>query len=122
MSYTHLHEDGYDTYREELNRIMENNLEAGENNFSAVKFISFGKSDQNPKLAYRSLSQIGEYFKSGFSEIDANFTLLSGESRVNHLADMLRGENHLFFTYQDLVRSGQTTKHFIAPTSLSFQT
>lgn len=116
-----LHEDGYDTYREELNRIMENNLEAGENNFSAVKFISFGKSDQNPKLAYRSLSQIGEYFKSGFSEIDANFTLLSGESRVNHLADMLRGGNHLPFTYQDLVRSGQTTKHFIAPTSLSFK-
>ncbi|HEO6670628.1 TPA: AAA family ATPase [Streptococcus agalactiae] len=115
------HEDGYDTYREELNRIMENNLEAGENNFSAVKFISFGKSDQNPKLAYRSLSQIGEYFKSGFSEIDAGFTLLSGESRVNHLADMLRGENHLPFTYQDLVRSGQTTKHFIAPTSLSFK-
>lgn len=115
------HEDGYDTYREELNRIMENNLEAGENNFSAVKFISFGKSDQNPKLAYRSLSQIGEYFKSGFSEIDANFTLLSGESRVNHLADMLRGENHLPFTYQDLVRSGQTTKHFISPTSLSFK-
>ncbi|MGT2759887.1 VirB4-like conjugal transfer ATPase, CD1110 family, partial [Streptococcus moroccensis] len=115
------HEDGYDTYREELNRIMENNLEAGENNFSAVKFISFGKSDQNPKLAYRSLSQIGEYFKSGFSEIDANFTLLSGESRVNHLADMLRGKNHLPFTYQDLVRSGQTTKHFIAPTSLSFK-
>ncbi|HEO6693943.1 TPA: AAA family ATPase [Streptococcus agalactiae] len=116
-----LHEDGYDTYREELNRIMENNLEAGENNFSAVKLISFEKSDQNPKLAYRSLSQIGEYFKSGFSEIDANFTLLSGESRVNHLADMLRGENHLPFTYQDLVRSGQTTKHFIAPTSLSFK-
>ncbi|HEN7235712.1 TPA: VirB4-like conjugal transfer ATPase, CD1110 family [Streptococcus agalactiae] len=115
------HEDGYDTYREELNRIMENNLEAGENNFSAVKFISFGKSDHNPKLAYRSLSQIGEYFKSGFSEIDANFTLLSGESRVNHLADMLRGENHLPFTYQDLVRSRQTTKHFIAPTSLSFK-
>lgn len=115
------HEDGYDTYREELNRIMENNLEAGENNFSAVKFISFGKSDQNPKLAYRSLSQIGEYFKSGFSEIDASFSLLSGEERVNHLADMLRGENHLSFTYQDLVRSGQTTKHFIAPTSLSFK-
>lgn len=116
-----MHEDGYDTYREELNRIMENNLEAGENNFSAIKLISFGKSDQNPKLAYRSLSQIGEYFKSGFSEIDANFTLLNGESRVNHLADMLRGENHLPFTYQDLVRSGQTTKHFIAPTSLSFK-
>ncbi|MCP1640252.1 histidinol dehydrogenase, partial [Streptococcus gallinaceus] len=32
---------------------------------AAVKFLSFGKSDQTPKLAFRSLSQIGEYFKSG---------------------------------------------------------
>ncbi|HGL7285747.1 TPA: VirB4-like conjugal transfer ATPase, CD1110 family [Streptococcus pneumoniae] len=116
-----LHKDGFDPYREELNRMMDANLEAGENNFSAIKLISFGKSDQTPKLAYRSLSQIGEYFKSGLSEIEASFNLLTGEERVNHLADMLRGENHLPFTYQDLVRSGQTTKHFIAPTSLSFK-
>ena len=116
-----LHEDGYDDYREELNRIMDTNLEAGENNFSTVKLISFGKEDQTPKLAFRSLSQIGEYFKSGLSEIDADFTLLQGEERVNQLADMLRGENHLPFYYQDLALSGQTTKHAIAPTMLSFK-
>ncbi|HEN8854445.1 VirB4-like conjugal transfer ATPase, CD1110 family [Streptococcus anginosus] len=116
-----LHEDGYDDYREELNRIMDTNLEAGENNFSTVKLISFGKEDQTPKLAFRSLSQIGEYFKSGLSEIDADFTLLQGEERVNQLADMLRGENHLPFYYQDLALSGQTTKHAIAPTTLSFK-
>ena len=115
------HEDGYDTYREELNRIMENNLEAGENNFSAVKLISLGSQTKIRNSLIAPVSD-WEYFKSGFSEIDANFTLLSGESRVNHLADMLRGENHLPFTYQDLVRSGQTTKHFIAPTSLSLST
>lgn len=114
-------DDGYDGYREEFNRIMTSNLEAGENNFSTLKLISFGKEDQNPKLAFRSLSQIGEYFKSGFSEIDADFKLLSGEERVNHLADMLRGENHLPFSYQDLSISGQTTKHFIAPGTLSFK-
>lgn len=116
-----LHEDGFDSYREELNRMMDTNLEAGENNFSAIKLISFGKSDQTPKLAYRSLSQIGEYFKSGLSEIDADFTLLQGEKRANSLADMLRGENHLSFSYKDLALSGQTTKHFIAPASLSFK-
>ncbi|MCW0947592.1 VirB4-like conjugal transfer ATPase, CD1110 family [Streptococcus anginosus] len=116
-----LHEDGYDDYREELNRIMDTNLEAGENNFSTVKLISFGKADQTPKLAFRSLSQIGEYFKSGLSEIDADFTLLQGEERVNQLADMLRGENHLPFSYRDLAISGKTTKHAIAPTMLSFK-
>ncbi|EHG13667.1 TPA: VirB4-like conjugal transfer ATPase, CD1110 family [Streptococcus agalactiae] len=116
-----LHEDGYDDYREELNRIMDTNLEAGENNFSTVKLISFGKEDQTPKLAFRSLSQIGEYFKSGLSEIDADFTLLQGEERVNQLADMLRGENHLPFSYHDLAISGQTTKHAIAPSTLSFK-
>ncbi|NQM73699.1 hypothetical protein HPA52_10620, partial [Streptococcus suis] len=79
------------------------------------------KSDQTPKLAFRSLSQIGEYFKSGFSEIDVSLGLLGGEERVNVLADMLRGENHLPFSYKDLTLSGQSTKHFIAPTYLSFK-
>ncbi|WP_236580717.1 VirB4-like conjugal transfer ATPase, CD1110 family [Streptococcus suis] len=116
-----LQEDGFDTYRDELNRMMDANLEAGENNFSAVKFLSFGKSDQTPKLAFRSLSQIGEYFKSGFSEIDVSLGLLGGEERVNVLADMLRGENHSPFSYKDLTLSGQSTKHFIAPTYLSFK-
>ncbi len=114
-------EDGYDTYRKELNRMMNQNLDSGENNFSAVKLISFGRKDSNPKQAYRSLSQIGEYFKSGFSEIDARFGSLTGEERVNLLADMLRGEHHLPFSYRDLTRSGQTTRHFIAPNLLDFK-
>lgn len=114
-------EDGYDSYRKELNRMMNQNLDSGENNFSAVKLISFGRKDTNPKQAYRSLSQIGEYFKSGFSEIDARFESLAGEERVNLLADMLRGENHLPFSYRDLTRSGQTTRHFIAPNLLDFK-
>ena len=46
-----------------------------------MKLISFGRKDSNPKQAYRSLSQIGEYFKSGFSEIDARFESLAGEER-----------------------------------------
>ena len=114
-------EDGYDSYRKELNRMMNQNLDSGENNFSAVKLISFGRKDTNPKQAYRSLSQIGEYFKSGFSEIDARFESLAGENRVNLLADMLRGEHHLPFSYRDLTRSGQTTRHFIAPNLLDFK-
>lgn len=114
-------EDGYDTYRKELNRMMNQNLDSGENNFSAVKLISFGRKDSNPKQAYRSLSQIGEYFKSGFSEIDARFESLDGENRVNLLADMLRGEHHLPFSYRDLTKSGQTTRHFIAPNLLDFK-
>ena len=114
-------EDGYDSYRKELNRMMNQNLDSGENNFSAVKLISFGRKDSNPKQAYRSLSQIGEYFKSGFSEIDARFESLTGEERVNLLADMLRGEHHLPFSYRDLTRSGQTTRHFIAPNLLDFK-
>ena len=114
-------EDGYDSYRKELNRMMNQNLDSGENNFSAVKLISFGRKDSNPKQAYRSLSQIGEYFKSGFSEIDARFESLAGEERVNLLADMLRGEHHLPLSYRDLTRSGQTTRHFIAPNLLDFK-
>ena len=65
--------------------------------FQLWNWLVFGRKDSNPKQAYRSLSQIGEYFKSGFSEIDARFESLAGEERVNLLADMLRGEHHLPF-------------------------
>ena len=34
---------------------------------------------------------------------------------------MLRGEHHLPFSYRDLTRSGQTTRHFIAPNLLDFK-
>lgn len=113
--------DGYDLYREELNQTMNQNLEAGENNFTAIKLLTFGKEEKSPKLAHRSLSQLGEYVKSGFSEIDASFNLLEGADRVNLLADMLRGDDHLTFSYDEMTLSGLSTKHFIAPQSMNFK-
>ncbi len=113
--------DGYDLYREELNQTMNQNLEAGENNFTAIKLLTFGKAEKSPKLAHRSLSQLGEYVKSGFSEIDASFNLLEGAERVNLLADMLRGDDHLTFSYDEMTLSGLSTKHFIAPQSMNFK-
>ncbi|WP_156009518.1 VirB4-like conjugal transfer ATPase, CD1110 family [Streptococcus ruminantium] len=113
--------DGYDLYREELNQTMNQNLEAGENNFTAIKLLTFGKAEKSPKLAHRSLSQLGEYIKSGFSEIDASFNLLEGAERVNLLADMLRGDDHLTFSYDEMTLSGLSTKHFIAPQSMNFK-
>lgn len=113
--------DGYDHYREELNQTMNQNLEAGENNFAAIKLLTFGKAEKSPKLAHRSLSQLGEYVKSGFSEIDASFNLLEGAERVNLLADMLRGDDHLTFSYDEMTLSGLSTKHFIAPQSMNFK-
>lgn len=113
--------DGYDHYREELNQTMNQNLEVGENNFTAIKLLTFGKAEKSPKLAHRSLSQLGEYVKSGFSEIDASFNLLEGAERVNLLADMLRGDDHLTFSYDEMTLSGLSTKHFIAPQSMNFK-
>ena len=77
--------------------MMNQNLDSGENNFSAVKLISFGRKDSNPKQAYRSLSQIGEYFKSGFQKLMHVLNPWLEKERVNLLADMLRGEHHLPF-------------------------
>ena len=61
-------EDGYDTYRKELNRMMNQNLDSGENNFSAVKLISFEERILIPNKPIVSLSpNRRRYFKSGFS-------------------------------------------------------
>ncbi|MFA9492329.1 VirB4-like conjugal transfer ATPase, CD1110 family [Streptococcus sp. E17BB] len=118
--YTHENDD-YNHFRDELNGMMEANFQAGENNFITEKYISFGRKGSSSKQAFRSLSEIGEHFKSGFTEIEASFDLLSGQDRVNSLADILRGDHHLPFSYRDLELTGLTTRDFIAPVSLSFK-
>ena len=59
-------EDGYDTYRKELNRMMNQNLDSGENNFSAVKLISFGRKDSNPKTSLSFLDPNRRIFQEWF--------------------------------------------------------
>ncbi|HEL1759660.1 TPA: type VI secretion protein [Streptococcus suis] len=114
-------EDGLGDYRDELNGMLDRNFQSGENNFSTMKYITFGRSSNNAKQAYRSLSEIGEHFKTGFSEIEAGFDLLEGEARVNALADILRGDNHIPFSYRDMTLTGLTSRDFVAPAMLSFK-
>ncbi|HEL1547187.1 DUF87 domain-containing protein [Streptococcus suis] len=114
-------EDGLGDYRDELNGMLDRNFQSGENNFSTMKYITFGRSGNNAKQAYRSLSEIGEHFKTGFSEIEAGFDLLEGEARVNALADILRGDNHIPFSYRDMTLTGLTSRDFVAPAMLSFK-
>lgn len=114
-------DDGFNKSRDELNSMMEKTLQSGENNFSTQKYITFGRKSNTAKQAFRSLSEVGEHFKNGFREIEANFDLLSGEDRTNALADILRGDNHIPFSYRDLTLTGLSTKEFIAPALISFK-
>ncbi|WP_449448637.1 VirB4-like conjugal transfer ATPase, CD1110 family [Streptococcus suis] len=114
-------EDDLDTYRDELNRMIEQNLQSGENNFSTQKYITFGRKSNTAKQAFRSLSEVGEHFKNGFEEIEASFSLLSGEDRTNALADILRGDNHIPFSYRDVTLTGLSSKDFIAPALIDFK-
>lgn len=113
--------DGFNGYREELNEMLDQNFSSGENNFMTHKYISFGRRSSSAKQAFRSLSEIGEHFKTGFAEIEAGFNLLGGEERVNALADILRGDNHIPFSYQDVTLTGLTSHAFIAPAAMSFE-
>lgn len=114
-------EDGFDRFRDEFNAIMRTTLETGENNFRTEKVITIGKQEPTRKLGYRSTEQVGEYFRSGFSEMNISFDTMTGEKRVNLLADILRGENRLSFSYRDLEISGTETRDFIAPMVISFK-
>lgn len=113
--------DEFNNFRDELNSMMESNFQSGENNFITEKYISFGRRGSNSKQAFRSASEIGEHFKSGFTEIEATFDLMDGQDRVNSLADILRGDNHLPFTYRDLELTGLSSRDFIAPMAMSFK-
>ncbi len=53
--------------------MMNQNLDSGENNFSAVKLISFGRKDLIQKQAYRSVSNWRIFQEVVSQEIGAQF-------------------------------------------------
>lgn len=113
--------DGYDGFRQELNQMIAENMDRGENNFKVSKYITIGRREEGAKLAYRSLNSIGEYLKNGFKQINATLSPLSGEEKVLVMADMLRRQHPKTFSYDNLALSGLSTRDFIAPQLISFK-
>ena len=104
--------------------MIKNQLEKGNNGLTKRKFLSFTVTAKDIRQAKTRLERIEIDIINNFKLLGVSKAhSLDGVERLSVLYKQLNPESKhsLNFNYKDIVRTGLTTKDFIAPTSLDFR-
>lgn len=114
--------DEYDDIRREYADMLKNQLEKGNNGLSKRKYITFGIEADDLRSAKMRLERIETDIMNNFKTLGVQAVSLNGLERLELLHSQLHpsGQEKLKFSWSDLVKTGNSTKDFIAPTSFIF--
>lgn len=114
--------DEYDDIRREYADMLKNQLEKGNNGLSKRKYITFGIEADDLRSAKMRLERIETDIMNNFKTLGVQAVSLNGLERLELLHSQLypSGQEKLKFSWNDLVKTGNSTKDFIAPTSFTF--
>lgn len=114
--------DEYDDIRREYADMLKNQLEKGNNGLSKRKYITFGIEADDLRSAKMRLERIETDIMNNFKTLGVQAVSLNGLERLELLHSQLHpsGQEKLKFSWNDLVKTGNSTKDFIAPTSFTF--
>ena len=114
--------DEYDDIRREYADMLKNQLEKGNNGLSKRKYITFGIEADDLRSAKMRLERIETDIMNNFKTLGVQAVSLNGLVRLELLHSQLHpsGQEKLKFSWSDLVKTGNSTKDFIAPTSFTF--
>lgn len=114
--------DEYDDIRREYADMLKNQLEKGNNGLSKRKYITFGIEADDLRSAKMRLERIETDIMNNFKTLGVQAVSLNGLERLELLHSQLHpsGQEKLKFSWSDLVKTGNSTKDFIAPTSFTF--
>lgn len=116
-----LTQDGYDDYREEYNHMIQERFSHDQNTFKVEKYLTItAQADQNHQ-ARRILDDTANVIESQYSGLGISFKEMDGLDRLMIFRKLLRRENFLDFSYEDIAISGLSTRDFIAPNYLKFE-
>ena len=115
--------DKYDEIRMEYADMLRNQLEKGNNGLVRTKFITFAIEAPTVKDAKPKLERIETDILNNFKMLGVLAFPMNGVERLHLLSDILNpGSRAPFrFSYDQLLRSGMSTKDYIAPTSFVFK-
>lgn len=115
--------DKYDEIRMEYADMLRNQLEKGNNGLVRTKFITFAIEAPTVKDAKPKLERIETDILNNFKMLGVLAFPMNGVERLHLLSDIMNpGSRAPFrFTYDQLLRSGMSTKDYIAPTSFVFK-
>ena len=117
-----LRSDQFESIQRELSKIIEVQQAKGNNGIVKTKYLTFGIDADNIRSAKPRLERIETDILNNFKRLGVSAEVLSGQERLRVLHDILRMDTPEPFTFrwEDLPRSGLSTKDYIAPSSFLF--
>lgn len=102
--------------------MLKGQLEKGNNGLSKRKYITFGIEADDLRTAKMRLERIEIDVLNNFKALGVQAASLNGLERLELLHSQLHpsGQEKLQFAWEDLPKTGLSTKDFIAPTSFTF--
>ena len=117
-----LRSDQFESIQRELSKIIEVQQAKGNNGIVKTKYLTFGIDADNIRSAKPRLERIETDILSNFKRLGVSAEVLNGQERLRVLHDILRMDTpeSFAFRWEDLPRSGLSTKDYIAPSSFLF--
>ena len=117
-----LRSDQFESIQRELSKIIEVQQAKGNNGIVKTKYLTFGIDADNIRSAKPRLERIETDILNNFKRLGVSAEVLNGQERLRVLHDILRMDTPepFAFRWEDLPRSGLSTKDYIAPSSFLF--
>ena len=117
-----LRSDQFESIQRELSKIIEVQQAKGNNGIVKTKHLTFGIDADNIRSAKPRLERIETDILNNFKRLGVSAEVLNGQERLRVLHDILRMDTpeSFAFRWEDLPRSGLSTKDYIAPSSFLF--
>lgn len=111
----------HDSYREEINHMLLQKINEGENRFTKENYLTFSTQVSNLEQAQQLLGRIEQNLIGNLLELGSIGKKMDGLGRLKMINQLLKSEKFFPFSYSDLVYSGLSTKAVIAPSSFNFK-
>ena len=117
-----LRSDQFESIQRELSKIIEVQQAKGNNGIVKTKYLTFGIDADNIRSAKPRLERIETDILNNFKRLGVSAEVLNGQERLRVLHDILRMDTpeSFAFRWEDLPRSGLSTKDYISPSSFLF--
>ena len=117
-----LRSDQFESIQRELSKIIHEQQAKGNNGIVKTKYLTFGIDADNIRSAKPRLERIETDILNNFKRLGVSAEVLNGQERLQVLHDILRMDTpeSFAFRWEDLPRSGLSTKDYIAPSSFLF--
>ena len=117
-----LRSDQFESIQRELSKIIEVQQAKGNNGIVKTKYLTFGIDADNIRSAKPRLERIETDILNNSKRLGVSAEVLNGQERLRVLHDILRMDTpeSFAFRWEDLPRSGLSTKDYISPSSFLF--